>query len=66
MSQSYGQNLAGDVRYEGREWHDFESEARADYERDNQGGQTLGRGQRQCALELEKNKEARALSRVAQ
>ena len=38
MSQSYGQNLAGDVRYEGREWHDFESEARADYERDNQGG----------------------------
>ncbi len=40
IAQSYGQNLAGDTRYENREWHDFEHEARADYERDNQDGRS--------------------------
>ena len=39
MAQSYGQTLAGDTRYQDREWHDFEDEARADYERDNQNGE---------------------------
>ena len=39
MAQSYGQTLAGDTRYQDREWHDFEDEARADYERDNQDGE---------------------------
>ena len=38
LAQGYGQTLAGDTRYENREWHDFEDEAKADYERDNQGG----------------------------
>ena len=39
MAQSYGQTLAGDTRYQDRDWHDFEDEARADYERDNQNGE---------------------------
>ena len=38
IAQEYGQNLAGDTRYEGREWHEFEDEAKADYERNNQDG----------------------------
>ena len=38
IGQEYGQSLAGDTRYRDRDWNDFESEARADYERDNQSG----------------------------
>ncbi len=39
FSAGYGQSLAGDARYEGLEWAEVETEARTDYERDNQGGE---------------------------
>ncbi len=39
FSADYGKALANDVRFEGREWHEFEAEARTDYERDNGGGE---------------------------
>ncbi len=35
---AYGQTLAGDTRYTGREWTDFEADARRDWETQNQGG----------------------------
>lgn len=39
FSADYGKALASDARFEGREWHEFESDARSDYERDNEGGE---------------------------
>ena len=38
LGQDYGQSLAGNTRYEGREWHEFEDEARTEYERGNSDG----------------------------
>lgn len=35
---TYGQTLAGDTRYTGREWTDFEADARRDWETQNRGG----------------------------
>ncbi|CAA9581437.1 MAG: hypothetical protein AVDCRST_MAG86-2825 [uncultured Truepera sp.] len=37
LGTAYGETLAGDERYAGREWHEVEGEARTNWERDNQG-----------------------------
>lgn len=42
FSADYGKSLASDTRFEGREWHEVEGDARSDYERDNQGGEPWG------------------------
>ncbi len=36
--EEIAQGLASDSRFEGREWHEFEAEARTEYERGNSGG----------------------------
>ncbi len=36
--EELAQGLASDARYENREWHEFEDEARTEYERGNSGG----------------------------
>lgn len=37
IGASYGESLASDARYTGREWTDVEADARTDWERNNQG-----------------------------
>lgn len=37
IGTAYGETLASDQRYAGREWHEVEGEARTNWERDNQG-----------------------------
>ena len=39
IAATYGQTLASDARYSGREWAEVETEARSSYERDNAGGE---------------------------
>jgi hypothetical protein len=40
LSATYGETLANDERYAGREWDEVESEARSGWERDNQNSGT--------------------------
>jgi len=37
IAGNYGQTLASDTQYSGREWNDVEADARANWERDNSG-----------------------------
>ncbi len=37
IGTAYGETLASDARYAGREWHEVEGEARTNWERDNKG-----------------------------
>ena len=39
IAATYGQTMAGDTRYAGREWSEVETEMRSDYERDHAGGE---------------------------
>lgn len=38
LGTAYGESLASDERYAGREWTEVEADARTNWERDNQGG----------------------------
>ena len=42
IAATYGQSMATDTRYAGREWSEVETEVRSDYERDNAGGEPWG------------------------
>ena len=39
IAATYGQSMAGETRYSGRDWADVETEMRSDYERDHAGGE---------------------------
>ena len=39
IATTYGQTLASDARYSGREWSEVETEARSSYEREHAGGE---------------------------